>query len=421
MCPVIQDKRIKLHKAQLAFRQSPALYRGFVGGRGVGKSWVGAYDLIRRAKKGRTYLIASPTGVLLHDTTFPTFKQIAQDMNRWGDVRMTPYPTVTLTTGGSVRFRTAEDPEKMRGPNLSGCWLDEASLMPHEAYLIAIAALREGGEQGWLSATFTPKGFSHWTYEQFGKAVRNTAIFHAPTNANPFLPPGFRQQLEEQYGRRGLLAQQELGGEFVAVEGAEWPPEYFSDDLWFRDWPENFVAKAMALDPSKGKDARAHKDGREPDYSFYVWGGVDTRGTVWLDADGNNTRDTTRMVMDGIGLYRQFNPHALCIEVNVFQELLGGEFVRQAREAHIDHLPLYGVNNTEAKEVRIRTIGPYLAKRELRFRDTPGCRLLVQQLRDFPAGSFDDGPDALAQLLRMLIYLIAGPQAGQGQPKLMRA
>src|SRR5262245_59264807 len=151
----------RVHPAQASFLQSDALYRGFVGGRGAGKTWLGAYDLIVRAQRGRTYLVGSPTGVLLGDTTFPTFKRLAQDVGVWGTVRLAPYPTATLTTGATVRFRTAEDPEKMRGPNLSGVWLDEASLMQRDAFLISIAALREQGEQGWLSATFTPKGLLH--------------------------------------------------------------------------------------------------------------------------------------------------------------------------------------------------------------------------------------------------------------------
>jgi hypothetical protein len=104
-----------------------------------------------------------PTGVKLADETFPTFKAIAQELGTWdpAGVKMTPYLPVRLGTGATVRFRTAEDPDKMRGPNLSGVWLDEASLMDEEAFKIAIACLREDGEQGWLSATFTPKGLGH--------------------------------------------------------------------------------------------------------------------------------------------------------------------------------------------------------------------------------------------------------------------
>lgn len=414
------EARVKLHRAQQAFRRSDALYRGFVGGRGCGKTWVGAYDLIRRAKADRTYLVGSPTGILMQDTTFPTFKAIAQQLGRWdaGQIRLTPYPTIILSTGATIRFRTAEDPERMRGPNLSGIWLDEASLMDVEAFRVCIACLREAGEQGWLSATMTPKGLSHWTFDQFGKQKPDTAIFHAATRDNPFLPRDFHHTLAQQYS--GLRAQQELEGLFVNVEGAEWPAEYFSDDLWFTDWPTHFIAKAIALDPSKGRDASKPKEGRPPDYSAYVLASVDAQGVVWVDADLSNTRDVTQMVQDGIGLYRQFQPQAVLVEVNQFQELIGGEFQRIGNELRL-HLPLYGINNTEPKPVRIRTIGPYLAKRELRFRDTPGCRLLVQQLRDFPCGSHDDGPDSLSMALRMLLYLILGRQEGQGQPRLLRS
>ena len=113
-------RRVKLHRAQAEFRRSRSLYRAFVGGRGAGKSWCGAYDLLRRARPGRTYLVGSPTGVLMGDTTFPTFKALAQDFGVWGSVRLSPYPTATILLDGGeaeVRFRTAEDPERMRGPN----------------------------------------------------------------------------------------------------------------------------------------------------------------------------------------------------------------------------------------------------------------------------------------------------------------
>ncbi len=216
------ETRVRLSRKQKSFRESNVLYRGFVGGRGAGKSWVGAYDLIRRSRPRRTYLVGSPTGVLLADTTFPTFEDIARRLGRWpgrSGIRLSPYPTVRLTTGATVRFRSAEDPEKMRGPNLTGVWLDEASLMHHDTFKICIAALREAGEQGWLSATFTPKGLLHWTYDTFGNARENTAYFHAATKENPFNPANFQQTLETQYGGADTaFARQELGGEFLDDE-----------------------------------------------------------------------------------------------------------------------------------------------------------------------------------------------------------
>lgn len=426
-----QEKKPKdfwLSPKQAAFLDAPEPVRGFVAGQGSGKSMVGGYDLLQRALDGRTYMVTGPTYKVLNQATMRTFVEVARKFDRLVRIRTSadnPSALIRLAPGrrkglAEVLFRSTETPDHLRGPNLSGLWMDEASLSPIEAYQIGVARLREGGERGWLSATFTPKGFGHWTYEVFGKAAPHIFLVHAKTTENPFVAPEYLELVSATY--TGLRAQQELGGAFVSIEGAEWPPEYFTDDLWFRDFPtEGIVASAMALDPSKGKDAGKHKEGREPDFSAYVWGAVDRNGNVWIDADLDNVRDTTRMVLDGIGIYRQFRPSALVIEVNVYQELLGPEFIRVAREANLGSLPLYGINNVENKEVRIRTIGPYLAKRELRFRDTPGCRKLVQQMRDFPAGEYDDGPDALSMFLRMLLYLIAGPQAGQGQPKLLRA
>lgn len=209
---------MKLHRAQASFRRSSAIYRAFVGGRGTGKSWCGAYDLIRRAKRGRTYLVASPTAPLMNDTTFSTFRALAKELGVLGAMRMTPYPNVYLTTGAEVRFRTAEDPEKLRGPNLSGAWLDEASLMDREAFNITIACLREQGEQGWLSLTFTPKGTGHWTYDLFGKPRADTEVVHARTKDNPFLPSQFYETLKRQYPT--VLAAQELEGEFLDADEA---------------------------------------------------------------------------------------------------------------------------------------------------------------------------------------------------------
>ncbi len=57
--------------------------------------------------------------------------------------------------------------------------MDEASLSKQEAYDILIGRLREGGEQGWLSATFTPKGKTHWTYKKFGTGQPDTELIHA--------------------------------------------------------------------------------------------------------------------------------------------------------------------------------------------------------------------------------------------------
>jgi len=392
---------VRLHPAQAEFRRSPALYRGFVGGRGAGKTHIGAYDLIRRAKPGRTYMIGSPTSIIMSDTTFPTFKRIARDdLGVWGECRLTPYPTVVLTTGATVRFRTTDDPERMRGPNLSGLWLDEASLMPRAAYDIGIASLREKGEQGWLSATFTPKGPTHWTYETFATGRPDTAVVRATTAANPFNPPGFADTLRRQYGDTPF-ARQELDGDFVQVEGAEFPAAWFHELIWFEDWPVELRYKVIYLDPSKGASKRS-------DYQAFVLAALDGYGTIWLDAVMER-EPVCDMIARGVRLCREWGPvDSLALEDNGTMGFLAAEIDRQTREAGLP-VPWQTVTNTDRKESRILCLGAYLSRAQVRLRDTPGGRLLRAQLGDWPRGDHDDGPDAAAGAVRRIEQLAAGP------------
>ena len=237
-----------------------------MGGRGAGKTRAGAIDLIWRSCPGRTYLIGSPTGVMMTDTTFPTFREVARSMGMWwpGGVRLTPYPVVTLANTAVVRFRTAEDPERMRGPNLSGVWLDEASLMEEEAYSICIAALREGGESGWLSATFTPRGMGHWTYRVFAREPRSmdTAIFSARTAENVFLPPDFDRTVRAQYGNGSRMTLQELDAEFLPDGMAMFARHWFK----YVDVSPKLTRRVRAWDLA----ATEAKPGTDPDYTCGV-------------------------------------------------------------------------------------------------------------------------------------------------------
>jgi predicted phage terminase large subunit-like protein len=215
---------IDLHKTQHAFRHSTALYRGYVGGRGSGKTFVGAYDLIRRAKAGALYGVYAPSYPMMRDATQRTFLALARQLGFLREWRKADGIAI-LGNRAEVLFRSLDDPERARGPNLSGSWIDEASIVPRGAFDIIIAALREGGEQGWLSATFTPKGKSHWTYETFGMGKPDTALFRSRTKDNPFLPGAFAETIAQQYTSQ--LASQELEGEFIDMEGALAKREWF--------------------------------------------------------------------------------------------------------------------------------------------------------------------------------------------------
>ena len=75
-------KTVRVYRKQQRFTDSTALLRAFVGGIGSGKSFIGALDLIKRAKPGRLYLVTAPTYSMLSDATFRSFTGLGQQLSR---------------------------------------------------------------------------------------------------------------------------------------------------------------------------------------------------------------------------------------------------------------------------------------------------------------------------------------------------
>jgi hypothetical protein len=200
----------------------------------------------------------------------------------------------------------------------------------------------------------------------------------------------------------------EKQGDPVDPSVCEWPSSYFDyPGFWFEEWPQHLAIKTLALDPSKGQDAR------QGDYSAYVKLGRDANQILYCEADLQR-RDTERIVADGVEHVRLFKPDGFGVETSQFQQLLMVDFERVGRAQQVP-LPLYGLDNQVNKNVRIRRIGPYLAQRKLRFKShSPGTLLLVQQLRDFPVGDHDDGPDALELGFRLMMNLWNGRVGRRG-------
>jgi len=194
----------------------------------------------------------------------------------------------------------------------------------------------------------------------------------------------------------------------VNPELCEWPQSYFDETIWFDTWPNDLVVKTMALDPSKGSDAR------RGDFSALVMLGVDRRGIIYIEADLAR-RPTPQIVAEGVELYRKFRPDVFGVESNQFQELLGGEFESEFRRQGILGARPWPLENRANKLVRIRRLGPYLSTRRLRFHsDSPSTRLLVRQLEEFPVGDHDDGPDAAEMAIRLAAGLLRGRTANDG-------
>jgi hypothetical protein len=114
-------------------------------------------------------------------------------------------------TGHDVLFRSADDPEKLRGPNLGWFYMDEAALMPEIVMDIMMGRLRLDPGRAWL--TTTPRGMN-WVHRLFVEEKRpDYALVQCSTRSNIFLPKHFVQSLASKY--KGSWKDQELEGQFV--------------------------------------------------------------------------------------------------------------------------------------------------------------------------------------------------------------
>lgn len=195
--------------------------------------------------------------------------------------------------------------------------------------------------------------------------------------------------------------EREKQGRPVTSDQSEWPESYFGE-CWFDEWPAGYQARTIALDPSKGKDAR------RGDYSAFALVQV-TEGVVYVDVDMAR-RPVSEIVSDGVTLYQEFQPQAFGVEANAWQDLLAPMFADELqRRGGLPFEPWEVVNKTK-KEVRIRRLGSWLAQHRIRFRrGSPGALLAVAQLRDFPdPHAHDDGPDAIEMAIRLAESVLGG-------------
>ena len=188
---------------------------------------------------------------------------------------------------------------------------------------------------------------------------------------------------------------------------SEWPDEYFGDKIWSADdeWPDAFEAQAIAVDPSKGKDAR------KGDYSGIVFAGF-AREKVWVDASVER-RPVEKIATDAVRMSYRTGTGKIGLEANAFQDLIAPEITRAAQTLGVIAPEVLLFHNNVEKTLRISRLGPPLEVGQIKIRRNAGGELLVKQLKDFPYGDHDDGPDALEMSLRLLRQELAGAPSAE--------
>jgi predicted phage terminase large subunit-like protein len=217
----IRLRQSTLTLPQSRFWKSNARYRLFAGGAGSGKSYAGCLEILRQPA-GSIGMVCAPTYTMLRDSTLTTFLEITR---RGGVLKSFNKSdgVATLINNTRVLFRSADEPDRLRGVNLGFFYLDEGALVDEEIWLILLARLRLSPGRAWV--TSTPKGFSNWLYTRFAKATSDDyCVIYSSTRDNIFLPAGFVDSLASAYTEQ--WQQQEIEGLFTELAGT----------IFHRDW-----------------------------------------------------------------------------------------------------------------------------------------------------------------------------------------
>ena len=201
--------------AQVDFWKDKSQVRGYIGGVGSGKTFAGAVEVIRQPA-GTTGVVLAPTYPMLRDASQRTFfemcpVQLIKSHNKSEN-------RTELHNGSTILWRTADHPDRLRGPNLSWAWIDEAAFVSESAFKVILSRLRVAPAKLWV--TTTPNG-QNWLYKRWVASSLGYALHYGKTQDNPFNVKGFAEELRRQYAGDAAYAAQELDGQFVDLTGSK--------------------------------------------------------------------------------------------------------------------------------------------------------------------------------------------------------
>lgn len=354
---------------QRGFITSTARNSAFIGGIGSGKTRASVIKAISMPPNTVGMLVA-PTFGMLRDTVIRTFAEIATRaphiVRKFNQSEL----HATLFDGKEILFRSADNPERLRGPNLGWAGLDEAALMNRNALDIMLGRLRI--EPGKMWFTTTPKGRNHWLHEYI--ETGNVEVHRSRTMDNPHLPQAYIDSLKSQYS--SAFYAQEVLGEFVDMGGTRVKRE------WLRtgEPPSVFDRVTMGVD-------LAISTKNDADYTAAVIIGT-LAGRTWILA-AEHTRTGFHGVLNFItSLAERWNPSVIAIESVQYQAAVVEELLRST------NLPIQAVRPDKDKITRFLPL-------EARYEQglvmhAPNLMAYTDELLSFPAGAHDDLVDAAA-------------------------
>ena len=375
-----------------------------LAGRGFGKTRTGAEyvrSCVRARRAGRIAFVA-PTAadarnVMVEGESGILAISAADDRPRYEPSKR----RLTWPSGAVATLYSADEPERLRGPQHDAAWCDELAAWRYpEAWDMLLLGLRLGPDPR-IVATTTPrptrliKGLV---------ADPSVVVTHGSTHENRGnLAPAFIEEIVRKYeGTR--LGRQELEAEILEdMPGALWSRGLI-EAARTRRAPE-LMRVVVAIDPAASSGGMADETG-------IVVAGRDERGEAWVLADASGRYSPAEWATTAIAAFRAHRADRVVAEVNQ-----GGEMVEAMLRTIDPGVPFTAVHASRGKQVRAEPVAALYEQG--RVHHVGALPQLEDQMCGFSTRSIDrrqagGSPDRVDALVWALTDLFFGPRLGEG-------
>jgi predicted phage terminase large subunit-like protein len=306
------------------------------------------------------------------------------------------------SNGSTATTYSAEEPDRLRGPNHTHAWADEVCAWQYlgEVWDMLAMTLRIG-ERPRLMVTTTPRPLEMLTGD--GKDGRRLGLLKrddvAVTRGSTFdnaanLSEAFLAQMKERYeGTR--LGDQELHGLVVDdLVGALFRRDDI-DAVRVRVAPETLSRVVVAIDP-------ATTSGEDSDETGIVVCASDGAGRGYVLADESGRYTPEQWARKAVDLYTRHKADRIVAEKNQ-----GGDMVEHTIRTVDSRVAYRGVVAKRGKALRAEPVAALYEQRRV-FHVGVHAKLETQMCRFMPEGVLDGNDDRVDALVHALTDLMLG-------------
>ena len=364
-------------------------------GRGWGKTrtaaeWIRAQ--VEDGFTGRMHLIG-PTAADVRDVMVEGESGILAVSPPWNMPKYEPTKRrLTWPNGAVATTFSAEQPDRLRGPQCGLIWADELAAWqyPEETWDMAMFGFRKGNPKAIITTTPRPIPVIKDLMTTKGVVITEGNSYENRANLSEVY---YDTIIAKYEGTR--LGEQEIHGKILEdTPGALWKLDTISDNRCKYEAFKNIelVRIAVAIDPAATSKVTSNETG-------IVAGGIDKNGEGYILADVSGIYSPIAWATRAINLFADLKGDRIIAEVNN-----GGEMVETTLRTLQPRIPYLGVHASRGKRTRAE---PISALYEQGLVHHVGVfPALEDQMTTWSASDGSDSPDRVDALVWLLTWLM---------------